>query len=53
MFAPKQYPEQFVPEFEFVDRTTANRLARDLGYDNWVDLFKVKTTGHSIQNFRS
>ncbi len=53
MFAPKHYLEQFVPEFEFVGRTTANRLARDLGYDNWVDLFKVKTTGRSIQNFRS
>lgn len=40
VFAPKHYMKQFHPKY--VGQERVDKLAREEGYDNWVQLFKFK-----------
>lgn len=42
MFAPKHYLMQFHPKY--AGQETVDKMAKDEGYDNWVNLFKFKNT---------
>lgn len=41
-FAPAHYLKQF--HAHFIGKEAAEKLAKDQGYDNWVNLFKAKNT---------
>ncbi len=43
-YAPAHYLKQFHPDF--IGQEAAAKLAKDAGYDNWVNLFKLKNSWH-------
>jgi peptide/nickel transport system substrate-binding protein len=43
-YAPAHYLQQFHPDF--IGAEAAEKLAKDAGYDKWVNLFKFKNTAH-------